>query len=148
MICREIEIFNKEKEAWDRIPVSSVFNLAVISSVSFPHVLKSGYYGINIGISIPMSGEEDDLLFVSKYWTPNFKEDGKLLVYLIGDNGEKVPVDVREGNRYDEAYESICLFGYIVPEIIASDSPPEIKNKDKARFGSYKMQSDFKEKKK
>ena len=38
---------------------------------------------------------------------------------------------------YDPAYESCCLFGYIVPDIIASDCNPKVKNKDKFTLGSY-----------
>lgn len=139
MKCRHIQIYNRETEQWDSIKVSSVFHLAVIPGITFPENEKIGCYGINIGIAIPFKSLEDFKLFYNAYWFPNFSEEEKLTIYLIGDKEEKIPVDVRDGNAYDEAYGSCCLFGYIVPDIVASDNRPSYKNPEKAQFGSYLM---------
>jgi len=136
MKCRQIEIYNRKTNRFDKIEVSSVFNLAVVSGETFPQYKKIGYYGINIGVAIPFKNKKEGELFFKKYWDPVFNEKGELNIFLIGDDGEKVPLVVREGKEYDPAYESICLFGYVVPDIIAEDPMPLIKNKEKYTLGS------------
>jgi hypothetical protein len=140
MKCEKIEIYNSKEEKWDTIETNAVFNLAVVSGYDHPNLKDIGYYGINIGISIPLSDKDDYELFCERYWDNSRGKNGEIIVYLIGNNNEKVPIEIREGHGYDLAYESLCLFGYITPEIIASDNYPEYKNKDKATFGSYHME--------
>ena len=140
MKCRKIEIYDPQEDCYAKIDVSAVFHLAVISGLQIPSYKEAGYYGINIGIAIPFEGEEEGEAFFKRYWDPVFSQAGELKIYLIGNDGEKVPVIVREGNLYDPAFESACLFGYIVPEVIASDEPPTFKHREKATFGSYMAQ--------
>ena len=51
-----------------------------------------GYYGINVGIAIPFDGDEECETFFKRYWDPIYSQAGELKIYLIGNDGEKVPV--------------------------------------------------------
>lgn len=137
MKCRKIEIYDPQEDCYTEIKVNAVFHLATISGLAFPECEKIGYYGFNVGIAIPINNAEEGEAFFKRYWDPVFSQAGELKIYLIGGSGEKVPVRVREGHMYDPAYESCCLFGYIVPSVLASDPPPKWKKGKKGTFGSY-----------
>jgi hypothetical protein len=136
MKCREIEIYNRLLEQWDRVKVSAVFNLAVVSGVTFPRMEELGFYGINIGIAIPTGNKKRD----DKFWEEYYDAEEKTiieLIYLIGEEGEKVPVRYQCGNIYDKNYGGSCLFCYVVPNIVAEDDRPDVLPGKKKSFGSY-----------
>ncbi len=137
MKCRKIEIYDPQEDCYTKINVSAVFHLATVSGQTFPKNKEMGYYGINVGIAIPFEGDEECETFFKRYWDPIFSQSGELKIYLIGNDGEKVPARIREGHLYDPAYESACLFGYIIPDMIASDEFPTVKHKDKYTLGAY-----------
>jgi hypothetical protein len=140
MKCRKIEIYDPQEDCYAEIDVSAVFTLAVVASGFNKCQKENEYYGINIGIAIPFKNEEAGEAFFKRYWDPIFRQTGILKIFLIGEDGERIPAKIGEGNLYDPAYESACLFGYIVPEMIASDELPEVKHKEKATFGAYLAQ--------
>jgi len=140
MKCRKIEIYDSQEDCYAEIDVSAVFHVGTISGLDHPKMREIGYHGLNIGIAIPFESEEESNAFFERYWYKTFNAAGEVKVYLLGENGEKVPVISREGNLYDPAFGSACLFGYIVPEIVASDDRPTWKNKESAQFGSRMAQ--------
>ena len=139
MKCRKIEIFNNQTKEWDIVPVSAVFNLAVLDNQQSYY--KHGFWGINIGVAIPMKNSEENNEFNHKYLKcqDRYCTINGVLFYLLGENEEKVPVLGYDGNCYMESYGSCCLFGYLSPDILAGDEYPK-KNKDKAVFGSLPME--------
>ena len=127
-----------EEVAFD---ISSFFDLAIIP-VQSGHK-KPEMTGINVGIAIPHKDDEEykefrshldfNSGFIKVYVTKSFSE-------RQGDAPSvdtRIPVYVHDGNAYDEAYESSCLFGYISP--LSLDDPPTPKHPEKFKLGSLHM---------
>ena len=132
MKCREIEIKNNETDEWDIVPVSAVFNLAVSDCRTNPAYRDNGFWGINIGVAVPLDVTHEDERFNEKYlsWGEfNGPTVHHVMFYLLGENGEKVPVRGKDGNAYNENFGGSCLFGWIAPDIIAEDEHPMPKEK-------------------
>jgi len=119
MKCRQIKMLNNITKKWEIIPVTSVFYLATI-----PKNLACGslqFHGINIGIAIPHDNQEEFEKFVE-----NYHLFSNPIIYLLGDNDEKIPVKYCDGNAYIKKCGTSCLFAYVIPDIIATDTRPKI----------------------
>ena len=126
MKCRYIKIQNQETRKWDIIPVSSVFNLAVMDHTVSKSYYEYGFWGINIGVAVPLENEEEYNSFAKKYfrWQDEFCTVSQVMFYLLGEDGEKVPVRGKDGFAYNERFGGCCLFGWIAPDLVAEDEHP------------------------
>jgi len=116
--------------------VEKVFCLGIIPK-AYGNI--EGYFGINIGISVPHTDElEDKEFYDSIFGTKNFKDNGFIEAFLIGKNGEKVPVIIGEANGYEKEIRTSCLFGYLSPLILAADERPKMKY-----FGSFLKETEY-----
>ena len=120
MKCREIKMLNNITNKWEIIPVNSVFYLATIPK-DLAYGNNKQFHGINIGIAIPHDNQKEFEKFIKDY---NIFSNP--IIYLLGDNNEKIPVIYCDGYAYDEKCGTSCAFVYVIPDIIASDIRPDV----------------------
>ena len=110
--------------AWERGKIHDAFVLAVISPAPKD---RADLCGLNMCIVIdkdPCGNNSNYGLKVQEAIDEHFKkQDGIFTVYLIGENGIKIPVDIHGGNGWSSQYydcETCCYFGYIHPLMFGS----------------------------
>lgn len=121
---------------------SSFFCIAVIPK-TISQDRKPELTGINVGIAIPHKDIEEykefrrHLDFNNGFIKANVSKSYAVMQGDAPSIQMKVPVYIHDGNAYDEAYGSSCLFGYISP--LSFDERPLPINPEKFELGSLHM---------
>jgi len=115
-----LEYYNYDSGTWEKGRIDDVFVLAIIPTP--PLKDRMDICGLNICIVIsedPFKNKSDVGTKTKAALDKHFERtNGGFTVYLIGENGIKIPVDISGGNGWSEqyyGYKTCCYFGYVHP---------------------------------
>lgn len=130
-----IEFTNIQTGQVENQEVMHCFHLATFpSDVGSCHEIRDSF---NLGFQLPHKSTEESNAFWNKIHGPYEKDKPTPVAYFCNE-GARIPFYVLDGNGYDEAYGTSCLFGYANVFLFASDERPKTID-GKGTFGAYIM---------
>jgi len=120
---------------WDRMRdvrvVRATREFFYIGTTEKPMGADKYLYGFTFGLAIKLNEAEGELDFFKSLFGKQFGEEtlNETALVFVKAGSSDVPFLVHGGNYSDEKKfpDTICLFGYVCPDLISSEKPPEPK---------------------